>query len=59
MDWREQAEFNLKRMPQDIKDLRDSCFNDLRVFARTMNPGYMYGETHMDIFKWMMEGINE
>jgi len=55
MDWRKQAKISLERMPKNIKELRTSCFDDLRVFARTMNPGYMYGETHMEIFKWMMD----
>ena len=55
MGWREDAEKQKERMPDHIKDLRESCFDDLRVFAKTMNPGYMYGEIHMEIFKWMME----
>jgi len=55
MDWREKAEQTLARMPEEIIELRDNCLEDLRVFARTMNPGYLYGDIHMEIFKWMMD----
>jgi len=55
MDWRDKAKIALKRMPKNIKDLRSNCITDLRVFARTMNPGYLYGDIHMETFKWMME----
>jgi len=55
MDWREHADEQLKRMPKEIKQLRVNCFRDLRTFAKTMNPGYMYGDIHMKIFKEMMD----
>lgn len=55
MDWRENAAFLLKNMPPDIKRLRSNCLKDLRIFAKTMNPGYMYGDIHMEIFKEMMD----
>lgn len=55
MDWRDKAQLALERMPKDIKDLRSSCLDDLRVYATTMNPGYLYGDIHMETFKWMME----
>lgn len=55
MDWRTRAKNLIKDMPKEISDLRNSCMKDLRVFARTMNPGYMYGEIHMEIFKEMMD----
>jgi len=52
--WRIEAEQKLKEMPENIKALRQNCLDDLRVFARTFNPNYMYGEVHMDIYKEMM-----
>lgn len=55
MDWRKHAKYLLDSMPKEIKELRKSCLKDLRVFARTMNPGYMYGDIHMKIYKEMME----
>ncbi len=55
MDWREKAKGRLKEMPRGIKTLRNNCIKDLRVFARTMNPGYLYGDIHMTIYKEMMD----
>ena len=55
MDWREQAKLQIKQMPEEIKVLREACTKDLRVFAQTMNPGYLYGDIHMEIYQWMMD----
>ena len=55
MDWREEAKYQVDNMPKEIKSLRKNCLKDLRIFAQTMNPGYMYGDIHMSIFKEMME----
>lgn len=55
MDWREAAKLRIEKMPEEIKGLRQNCLDDLPTFARTMNPGYMYGDIHFSIFKWMME----
>lgn len=54
MDWQAKAQQSIKDMPSEIKALRKNCLNDLRTFARTMNPGYMYGDIHMEIYKDMM-----
>ncbi len=55
MNWRIHASQLLKDMPEEITELREACLADLRVFARTMNPGYMYGDIHMEIFEEMMD----
>jgi hypothetical protein len=55
MNWREHAEALIKDMPEEVHTLRELCHDDLRVFARTMNPGYMYGEIHMEIYEEMMD----
>jgi hypothetical protein len=52
--WAKDAENILKRMPQEALDLRNEAMNDLWVFAQLVNPGYVYGEIHKDIFRWMM-----
>ena len=52
-DWRKDAELRLKRMPQKGHDVRDRAKADLYFFAKLVNPGYMYGHVHRDIFKWM------
>ena len=53
MEWLEEAEKKLARMPQQAKDLRELALADLNTFARLVNPGYMYGSVHEDIYKWM------
>lgn len=52
-DWRREAKRKLERMPQDAKDIREQAMNDLFFFARLVNPGYMYGSIHREIFHWM------
>ena len=52
--WRIDAEHKIKTMPENIKALRKDCLADLRVFARTFNPNYLYGDIHMEIYKSMM-----
>lgn len=55
MDWRQAAETKLKRMPEEAKALRAEAIDDLWVYAQLVNPGYMYGDIHKNIFRWMME----
>jgi len=54
LTWREEAQDKLDHMPDNIKALRKNCLKDLRVFARTFNPNYLYGDIHMEIYKEMM-----
>ncbi len=55
MNWRQAAEQKLKRLPEEALALREEAMSDLWVFAQLVNPGYMYGEIHKEIFRWMME----
>lgn len=55
MDWYKEALEVLKRMPQKAKDIRSRALGDLNFFATLVNPGYMYGEIHRDIYRWMEE----
>jgi predicted phage terminase large subunit-like protein len=52
-DWLEEAEEKLRRMPEEAKELREAALEDLYLFAKLVNPGYMYGEVHREIFRWM------
>jgi len=54
-DWLVEAEAQIKRMPQQALDIRERAKNDLNFFATLVNPGYMYGEVHRDIYRWMQE----
>lgn len=52
-DWLVVAKAQLRRMPQKALDIRERAKNDLVFYAVLMNPGYMYGEVHREIFRWM------
>jgi len=54
-DWRKQAELKLSRMPVEAMELRNEAMEDLWVFAQLVNPGYLYGDIHKEIYRWMME----
>jgi phage terminase large subunit-like protein len=53
--WRAQAKLKLEKMPEEAKQIRETALQDLFFFARLVNPGYMYGEIHKEIFQWMQE----
>lgn len=55
MDWQKEALMKLDKMPQEAKEIRQTAMDDLYFFARLVNPGYMYGEIHKEIFAWMQE----
>lgn len=54
-DWLEEAEEKLRRMPPEAQELREAAMDDLYLFAQLVNPGYMYGEVHREIFRWMQD----
>ncbi len=54
-NWLDLALKKLDKMPDDAKQIREAALNDLFFFARLVNPGYMYGDIHKEIFKWMEE----
>lgn len=51
--WLIEAKKKLDKMPEEAKQLRETAKNDLFLFAKLVNPGYVYGEIHKEIFKWM------
>src|SRR5574341_1456036 len=52
-EWLRKAYQKLEKMPEEAKQIRETALNDLYFFAKLCNPGYMYGDIHKDIFKWM------
>ena len=54
-EWRILAERKIEKMPKEAKEVRERARSDLFFFARLVNPGYMYGEVHKEIFKWMQD----
>lgn len=54
-DWLVEAYKKVKLMPEAAKDVRARAVEDLEFFAKLVNPGYMYGEVHREIFRWMQD----
>lgn len=54
-DWLALAYRKLEKMPEEAKQIRETALNDLYFFAKLVNPGYMYGDVHKDLYKWMQE----
>lgn len=53
--WRIEAKTKLEKMPEEAKQIRETALQDLFFFARLVNPGYMYGDVHKEIYQWMQE----
>jgi hypothetical protein len=53
--WLKKAYEKLEAMPDQAKQVRELAENDLYFYAQLVNPGYMYGEIHKDIFRWLQE----
>lgn len=54
-DWLRDAYKKLERMPKEAREIRETAVQDLFFFAQLVNPGYVYGEVHKEIYKWMEE----
>ena len=54
-DWLKEAYEKLDSMPILAKEVREAAEEDLYFFAKLVNPGYMYGSIHREIFRWMQE----
>lgn len=54
-DWLVAAYRKLEKMPEEAKQIRETALNDLYFFAKLVNPGYIYGDVHREIYRWMQE----
>ena len=54
-DWLVEAEIKLNKMPEAAKRIREQALEDLYFFAKLVNPGYMYGEVHREVFTWLQQ----
>lgn len=45
----------LNTMTPKAKEIRERAKNDLYFFARLVNPGYMYGEIHEEVYRWLQD----
>lgn len=54
-DWLVEAQQKIAVMPPQAKHIRELAREDLVFFAKLVNPGYMYGLIHEEMFRWMQE----
>ena len=54
-DWLAEAKRKIDAMPPQAKKIRELAKTDLVFFARLVNPGYMYGLIHEEIYRWMQD----
>lgn len=54
-NWLVLANKKLEGMPDEARQIREAAMSDLYFFARLVNPGYIYGEIHRQLFKWLEE----
>lgn len=54
-DWLLEAQDKLERMPENARKYREQALEDLNFFARLMNPGYLYGSIHRELFTWLQD----
>ena len=52
-EWLDDAILYLKNMPEKAMEVRKRALSDLYFFAQLVNPGYMYGSIHRELFYWM------
>lgn len=55
LDWLETAYKRIELMTEPVKEIRDRAKEDLWFYAKLVNPGYVYGGIHREVFKWMEE----
>lgn len=53
--WLKDALDKVENMPPKAKMVREAAMDDLYVFARLVNKGYMYGSIHKEIFRWLQD----
>lgn len=53
--WRIDAERKIRNMPEGAIEVRERAKQDLYFFAQLVNPGYVYGDIHKNIFRWMQD----
>ncbi len=53
--WLKDAYERLSSMPEEAKQIRFAAEADLYFFARIVNPGYVYGAVHREVFRWMQD----
>ena len=55
MTWQEDAQKRLARMPEEAKEIRSLAMQNLYTFARLVNPGFVYGQVHKEVYDWLQD----
>ena len=53
--WLKDAYTKIENMPEAALEVREAAENDLVFFAKLVNPGYVYGNIHREIYRWLQE----
>lgn len=53
--WEEDVAKQINKLPPEAVERRNVCLNDLWAFAQTVNPGYMYGDIHKKLYRWLQD----
>ena len=53
--WIDTAEAKIGNMPEEALEVRARARVDLCYFAKLVNPGYMYGPVHEELFLWLQD----
>lgn len=53
--WLDEALKRIELMPEKAKEIRERAKQDLNYFAALVNPNYVYGGVHREIYRWMQE----
>tara|TARA_R110002012_G_scaffold12004_4_gene53612 strand:+ start:24 stop:1673 length:1650 start_codon:yes stop_codon:yes gene_type:complete len=53
--WLKDAHKQIVDMPEIAKEIREAAMEDLNLFAKLMNPTYVYGDIHREFYTWLQE----
>lgn len=53
MDWLQEAERRIQKMPPQAKEIREAAESDLYTFAQLINPLRVYGDIHKEVYRWL------
>ncbi len=54
-EWLRKAYRKIEAMPEAALQVRELAENDLFFFAKLVNPGYMYGSIHKEVYHWLQQ----
>lgn len=55
INWLDTALKRIELMPEKAKEVRERAKQDLWFYAKLVNSGYVYGDIHREVFRWMQD----